>query len=494
MSLYKNIVRHVATYSIGIIVGKLASILLLPIYTHFLTPADYAVLELLEVTSSVINTLTALHLSDAFFFFYSKESEERGQRSVLMTAFTGAIAAGTAVGIAGYFASGQISVLVLGSPVYKIGFQIVALYALLGFVQELGFAYLRARNRSTTFLVLQIGRLFLQIGITVTLLNIYKGGYLCVTVGSAITSGVMALGFFAEALWRHRGPVRLPLLKSMFRYAFPLGLSGGAMLFLHFGDRFFLERAVPLSQLGLYSLAYKISMCVGYAQLAFVTYWKAQMFSVFREEAGSQVYVRLFTYYMLLLTAVGVCIAAASAPALVILTTQAFHPAVVFIPLLTAAYVIRGAGDYLRTPLLVENRPGLNARVMIWTAVICLSLYALLIPRFRLWGACAATLGAFVCMTGLSYREAQHLRRFSFEAGRLAKLTLAGGISLALMGLVRSSNIAAEIGIGLVSMLLFAVVLLMMNFFDQEERAAASRVWTYARTKLGNARAASVAP
>ena len=41
---------------------------------------------------------------------------------------------------------------------------------------------------------------------------------------------------------------------------FPIGLGGVAMLVIHYGDRFFLQRSASLADVGIYSLAYKLGM------------------------------------------------------------------------------------------------------------------------------------------------------------------------------------------------------------------------------------------
>ena len=152
--------------------------------------------------------------------------------------------------------------------------------------------------------------------------------------------------------------------------------------------------------------------------------------------------------------------------------------------------MIRGAGDYLRTPLLVENRPGLNARVMLQTAVVCLILYAILIPLFHMWGAAAATCGAFLCMSVLSYREAQRIRRFCFESGRLLRVAAAGAASLLIIAFVRLANPVAEMGVSLIAVLVFVMGLLVTKFFTNEEKEMALRAWSYARGMLASTRSA----
>jgi O-antigen/teichoic acid export membrane protein len=478
MSKYGSMLRHLTTYSIGIVAGKLASVLLLPIYTHYLAPADYGVLELLEISSSVIATLVALRLSDAFFYFDSQSGENR-RRTVLMTAYLGGGLAGIAVGLGGWFCSAFLSRLVFGTEEYTPGFQLVSLGTALAFVQEIGFAHLRVLNKSQAFLAIQVGRLAVQAGTSVLFLA-HGDGYLGVQKGAVIASLSACLVFVPYALVSHRAAVDLALLRSLFRYAAPLGVSGVAMLFVHFGDRWFLQRSASLSALGLYSLAYKGAMVVGYAQLAFDTYWNAQMFAILKEGKGSSMYVRLCTYYALALMTAAVVLTALARPGVLLLTPPAFHPAIVYIPLLAGAYVVRGLADYVRSPLLVENRPGLTARVILWTAGICLVLYATLIPPFKAWGAVAATGLSFVAMAILSFVQAQRVRSFSFETGRLVRIGIAGAASLATM-MFGSGDVFSQTLISLAGLAVYGTALILSGFFQSEERDFASKALHAAR-------------
>ncbi len=478
MSNYRSMLRHLTAYSAGIVAGKLASVLLLPVYTHYLAPADYGVLELLEISSSVIGTLVALRLSDAFFYFDSHAGEQR-RPAVLMTAYLGGALAGIAVGFGGWFCSGLLSRLVFGTAAYTPGFQLVSVGTALAFVQEIGFAHLRVLNKSRVYLAIQVGRLAVQAGSSVLFL-VHGDGYLGVQKGAVIASLSACLVFVPYALIRHRAAVDLALLRSLFRYAAPLGVSGVAMLFIHFGDRWFLQRSASLSALGLYSLAYKAAMVVGAAQLAFVTYWDAQMFAILKEGKGGEMYVRLCTYYVLALMTAAVVLTALGQPGVLLLTPPAFHPAIAYIPLLTGAYVVRGLADYLRSPLLVENRPGLTARVILWTAGICLLLCATLIPAFKAWGAVAATGLSFLAMAILSFIQAQRVRSFSFETGRLARIGIAGAASLLIM-MFGSGDWFSQTLISLIGLAVYAATLILSGFFQSQEREFAAKVLHAAR-------------
>ncbi|MFX0142190.1 MAG: lipopolysaccharide biosynthesis protein, partial [Candidatus Hodarchaeota archaeon] len=71
LSELKKLLRHSSVYSIGNLLSKAIGFFLIPLYTRYLTPADYGVLELLELTSSIISLFLGLRIGTAVIrFFY----------------------------------------------------------------------------------------------------------------------------------------------------------------------------------------------------------------------------------------------------------------------------------------------------------------------------------------------------------------------------------------------------------------------------------------
>ena len=58
MSTYRALLRHSAAYSVPVILGKMCGFLLLPVYTRYLSPSDYGVLELLDLTLFMLTSLS----------------------------------------------------------------------------------------------------------------------------------------------------------------------------------------------------------------------------------------------------------------------------------------------------------------------------------------------------------------------------------------------------------------------------------------------------
>jgi O-antigen/teichoic acid export membrane protein len=66
----KELLRHSALYGLGNLVARIVGVLLLPLYTRYLTPADYGLIETLVALSAVLTALVAQAMKSAFFRFY----------------------------------------------------------------------------------------------------------------------------------------------------------------------------------------------------------------------------------------------------------------------------------------------------------------------------------------------------------------------------------------------------------------------------------------
>jgi O-antigen/teichoic acid export membrane protein len=258
----------------------------------------------------------------------------------------------------------------------------------------------------------------------------------------------------------------------MVRYSAPLGVAGLGMLFIHYGDRFFLQRYVSLADIGIYSLAYKLGMFVANFHGPFVNYWSVEMFSIAKRRDGNAIYVRMFTYFALAMGMGGALIAIFSRPLITLLAPPAYSSAARYVPWLVFAYVLRSIGDHLRTPLLTESRTVKNTKVIAISVLICLGGYSFLIPRCGVAGAVAATFAAFTVMTAYGIYESQRVRHYQFEFARIAKLAAAILGPTALFTLFPIAQFWVQIGVGIGATATIPLILWITGFLDLEERAA----------------------
>src|SRR5947208_14848661 len=105
----KELFRHSAIYGLGSIVARILAVLLLPLYTRYLSPTDYGLIETLVALAAVLTALVAQAMKSAFFRFYFDSAEPERRLLVVRTAFWCVFAASTAVLVAGVAVSQPIS-------------------------------------------------------------------------------------------------------------------------------------------------------------------------------------------------------------------------------------------------------------------------------------------------------------------------------------------------------------------------------------------------
>ena len=66
----KRLGRHSLVYGLGGLVSRILAVLLLPLYTHYLTRADYGAIETLLALTAVLVIVLRAGITSAFFRFY----------------------------------------------------------------------------------------------------------------------------------------------------------------------------------------------------------------------------------------------------------------------------------------------------------------------------------------------------------------------------------------------------------------------------------------
>jgi O-antigen/teichoic acid export membrane protein len=462
--LFRNILAGSSLYSLAIVGGALSSIILLPVNTRFLDKADFGVLDLLEKVSIAVSYLLGLNFSAALGYFYFSRPSTGERAPVVGTMFAGSLLMGTLAGGVGLIFAAPISQMVFRSPDYANYLRVVFAAMPLSFLLEVGAGWLRVENRTVAFVLssfLRIGVILSGTLVAVAVLHWRVWGVLS---GNFAAIGLTAIILTVYCFRTYPFVFEWPLFVRMVRFALPLGLSGIAMFIIHFGDRFIIPHFRPLSDLGIYSIAYKIGMLLSVVFGSFQNYWNAQVYQIAKRPDSDSVVARTFSYLMLILTFCGLGLIVAAKPTLRILTAPAFWDAALLVPVIVLAYYVRAVGDFFRCIFLVEGRPGYDAACNWIGAGVCLAGYFLLIPRWGIWGAAVATLITFLVIGVISVIWVHRLKPFSVESARLGKIVLASAVLLGAYFLVPIATLAVQIGWCVLLLLSYPLLLALMRF------------------------------
>jgi O-antigen/teichoic acid export membrane protein len=468
--IYGRIFKSSAVYSIAVFAPSLTSLILLSVYTRYLSTADYAILELIDQSRNLISMLLGGRFGETLCYFYAKAEDEKQRNATVGTGILGGILVGGVIAALGCLVSAQLSQLVFQTPQWA-GYFVLSFVTLgLGIPVDTVFAWLRSRDHSVLYVTAAVARLLIGVMANASLIIVFHKGVAGVLWGSIISTGAIAVAMCLPSLWKVSCAFVLSVFWKMLRFTMPLGLVGLALFVIHYGDRFFLQRYVPLAEVGIYSVAYKLGMMISMPQTAFNQYWSGQVYFLIRGEGAVDRFARINTYAMLVLAFCGTGIVVFTSAVIHTFTTPQFWAAIPFVPGVVAAYLIRAQADYLRSAFYIAGKPGTDAQMNWIAAGVCLAAYFALIPRFHLWGGVAATVIAFVTLACIAWFRIRKLAPYYLETGRLAKV-FGTAVALGAAGLAfHPATVWMSWVCGAGCVLAFPCTLYALGFFTDGEK------------------------
>src|SRR5690606_13206608 len=174
---------------------------MLPIYTRYLTPADYGIVELLVVMVSLIELLFGARLFHAVTRYYYEQDSKRESDAVMSTALiiTSLISAAAVFGI--FIFRDPLSGLMFGTDSHRL---LVALFGVQVLTQALEYyalGYIRIQQRPWLFIIASMSKLAMQLGLNILLIVVMKMGVLGVVLASVLASAVFTFAMTIYTFW-----------------------------------------------------------------------------------------------------------------------------------------------------------------------------------------------------------------------------------------------------------------------------------------------------
>ncbi len=201
-----RLVKHSGIYGLGTALSKSVGFIMIPVYTRFLTPKDYGILELLDLAVFVSTTFAAMGMYAAVFRFYSAYESDEDKKEVIATAILYSSTASLLVGLVLIYWGFPIAGLLLGNTALGPLVRIVGCTFFFSNVMEVPLAYWRAQGRTTLFVSVGLVRTLTAAMNLVVFLVILKMGIKGALYANLVTNGVWGVTLLGIVLasipWR----------------------------------------------------------------------------------------------------------------------------------------------------------------------------------------------------------------------------------------------------------------------------------------------------
>ena len=390
----KRAAKNISIYAIGTIVRQLAAFIMLPIYTSYLTPADYGIVALLALMLSLFELVLGARFTQAIPKFYYEREHDRERREVITTALvlTAAVSMLSVSVLAAF--SEPIAHLAFDSAGYSLHVKLYCVVLFTAAMEGYGLTYFRIQEKPILFVANSIAKLGLQLG-----LNIYFVVYLQMGVLGVVYSAVIsstAFGAFAllYILYCNGFYIRGQLVKRFIKFSWPLWLAGLAGLYVGSSGQAYIKVFSELNDVGLFSLALKFSAVLGILIWApFSQWWQTERFKLYQaDDKGVSVFPVVFNAMTIILAIAGMGIVLFGEVVIQLMAAPAFYAAAVAIPFLVVAKLISELTNFFKFSFLVTENTLYMTYIGYGSAVTLTVLLFLLIPPFGFMGAAIATM------------------------------------------------------------------------------------------------------
>ncbi len=466
----KLLSRHSSIYGLTTILQRLAAFILLPIYTRYLTPADYGVLDLLYLTTAYIGMTMEMGVTAAMSRFYFDSDKQEDRNLVVSTTFLG-FGLGSLVFLMIFLAGSKLLTSLIFSESRYAGYMILALIGLgLDMFNRIGYTYLRIRKRSFTLMVVSLGRLILTIGFTVLFLVKYHMGIGAMLWGTIIAYTAQVLFLIPYTLRETGLHYSWSKMKEMIQFGLPLVPSEIMAYIVNTSDRYFLNAFHGLTVTGLYSIAYRFGVLINrFVANPFNQIWLPRRFEMFQHEDSEWIFSRIFTYFCVLVCFGGLGISVLTKDVLCLITEKSYWSAYIVVPILVLSYCIASFHMHFNIGILIKKKTKYILYINAITAAINLTLNYFLIRPLGIWGAAWATLLSFMVKSSLIYLFSNRLVKIVFERLRLVKTFAFAGILYWPISQIEVGNSVANLSLKSAACLAYPALLLVTGFFTRDE-------------------------
>jgi O-antigen/teichoic acid export membrane protein/glycosyltransferase involved in cell wall biosynthesis len=449
-----------AIYGLGGLVSRILAVLLLPLYTSYLSTTDYGKIETLVAATAVLVIVLRLGISSAFFRFYFDAKDDDGRTRVVRTSFWFTMVSATTGLILGVVFAAQIShVLHLGDEPGLVYAAAVGLWAGMNYEQLT--ALFRAEERSVGYVAASLTNVLITVGATVLLVVVYKKGPLGVLVGNFI--GTLCVYFVLLGYRRYQLGLVFDrkLFRAMNKFGMPLVPAALALWAINFIDRLLIAAFKDQGEVGVYSVAVRISSAIVFLMIAFRTAWPAFAYSISDDREARRTYSYVLTYVVYVACWISLAFALL-APWIVHLLARnpSFYRASEAVGLLSFG----GAAYMAYTVMAIGSG---RARKTQWNwviaalaAVVNVVLNVILIPPYGMIGAAIATAAAYLALFVGMVIYSQEVYYVSYQWRRVITAACAA-VALTALGQVLNVPLAAAI----VLILAYPLVLWPLGFY-----------------------------
>lgn len=427
-----NLFKSSSYYFINSIVMQGLAFLLIPIYTSYLSTDQYGIVSMMTIFSAILVILLNVGQSNAIIRFSHAENDKNLFISnIVKYSLFVPLVISVLIIIVG---DNLFSLIFKNIPFYPYGVITVFLAYFTSF-NSIQISYYISRKDNKKYSIFNITRYIVMTFLAIILIVIFKldafGRLLAFAVSEAIYffySVISLKSYF-------KNKISTKHLKETLNYGILLVPHLIAGLILSSSDRYMLEFYLGLSDVGLYSLGYKLGTIPLIIATAFDKAWTPTFFENYKKNDSDKLFSEVAKYFIIILGFITLVTSLFSKEIIFVLAAESYHKAYSIIPLIAVGSFFVGIYFLPSKIFFYQKKTYILSLMTVIAAIVNIVMNIILIPKFGIIGAATSTLISYLIITTIVFYFSQKRYKIHYQLPKII-ISLAVFIILYLMSII----------------------------------------------------------
>lgn len=450
----KSLSKSVAWYGMGNLFIRSVSFILLPFYSNLISTSEFGNYALLISVYAIISVLYQFGMHGSLNKFYIEERSEKKKKLIFSSMLNFIILIGIIVTVILCFSAREITEMIFDSPDYSSLLILVFISLLIETLCFYILLLLKTKELSKQAVIYAGTGAILNLTFNIIFVFVYKLSVAGIILAQLLSSAMLFL-IMLKAI-RNDYILKLDpvVLKFLLKFAYPLLIAGFLSAAVDVADRFILNYFLGTSEVGIYSLAYRIAMVMNVFVISFRTAWNPYSLNLFYSSEYKSTFgstlsklvaisciilltLSLFSRYLFEINLFGIT-----------LFNPVYKPGIIILPLVIIGYIFSGISSFYSVYPNISNKSYhfLISDLIAFISNIIVNI--ILIPKYGIIGAAFATAIGFLFGAMYLFFISRNQIKIDYQTKELSVIILSALIFL-LIGLNLENifvNILAVIG------------------------------------------------
>ncbi len=481
LSNIKSAVRNSLIYGLGNLSVKLVGLVLIPVYTNpkFLSFSDYGVLGVMEATTQIIIALLGLALTQAFTRWYWDKEYSKKQKSIFFTLLTFLFGISLLCVICLIPFTEQFSEVLFKKTDFSFLIKLMLISSAIQMLSMIPLTLLKLQGKPGLYSTSNILKLLVTLLFTIYLV-VFNAKGLEGIYEAQIIGGVIFFVLLSRFIIKNiQARFELKILGEMLIFSLPLILGSISGILLITFDRYTLNYLADLTDVGVYTLGYRIANTIKILVIVSVQLALSPMlFKMMDQPDNKRFYSKIMTYFSYLVILAVMFLSFFSLEIVKVFTASVkYWDAAKVIPVISFALFFGMLKDTSLIGLQIIKKTKIIGAIIFLVAILNLFLNILLIPRYTIMGASVATLISQIIFFIVIFIFAQRHYFIPYELMKIAKMTLLALILYGLSLLTSELNLVLRLVIKTTLIISFPFLLYPLGFYEKIELDRLRGAW-----------------